>query len=88
MSYEAVLEQVRATPEEYLDEISSIISLMVHRRKQEEETAKSHDAFFSLAGKMQQSPKRDFRKYVGAVSKDDSDLVARAVEDGHLDSNL
>lgn len=52
MSYEAVLEQVRATPEEYLDEISSIISLVVHRRKREEETAKSRDAFFSLAGKI------------------------------------
>lgn len=33
-------------------------------------------------------PKRNLKKYVGKISKSDSDLVAKAVEDGRkVDSN-
>lgn len=35
MSYEAVLEQIRAVPAEYLDEISGIIRYVIYRHETE-----------------------------------------------------
>ena len=50
MSYEAVLEQVRAVPEECLDEISQIISYVVYRY--EHKAAEEQEPSPRLAGAM------------------------------------
>lgn len=48
MSYEAVLAQVRSVPEEYLDEISNIISYVMYKHEKEEKSVKKGNlsAFF------------------------------------------
>ncbi|QTQ13058.1 hypothetical protein HRQ91_00525 [Treponema parvum] len=41
MNYEAVLEQLRSVPVEYLDEISDIISYVMYKHEKEEKNPSS-----------------------------------------------
>lgn len=75
MSYDAVLEQVKAAPEACMDEISKIISCVVYRY--EEEAAEFNDVSKAALQEVEQMKKNpSFGKSYADVDKMMQDLLA------------
>ncbi|MBO4385691.1 MAG: hypothetical protein J5817_01615 [Treponema sp.] len=73
MSYETVIEQVKATPAEFLDEISLFLNFLQYRKQQSQSNQKMPDETYNrLVNDMEESVTSSARATIWEQIKDDT----------------